>query len=117
MFESAEVTRRGGPRVLEAGGELPRRRGAPSKVKRQQDLSTRRMRQGVDDTIEHLELRQRRKGRRGVRRPGLGSGLPRLQSSSTSQITSSSSTGPIGSHTAITSGVWCARSDACPSFH
>src|SRR5262245_20847314 len=40
-----------------------------------------------------------------------------VQRSSTSQMRRSARTGPIGSHTAITSGVWCATSDALPSFH
>jgi hypothetical protein len=94
------MPRRGWPFVGKATGDLARR-GRAAKVNRQQDLSPRRVRQRGDDGVERRQLLARIFG----------------QSRSTSQIVSSSSTGPIGSHTAMTSGVWCATSLAWPSFH
>lgn len=93
IFEHEEVPGRGGPRVLEAGRQLAGRCGASSKMKREQDLSTRGVRDGVQHLVEGGELRDRRQRRW------------RRQTGSTSQIVSSSRTGPMGSHTDITSGV------------
>jgi hypothetical protein len=59
-------------------------------VDRQEDLPPRRMRQRGDDVVERRQFL----------------GRIQRQSCSTSQIVSSSSTGPIGSHTAMISGVW-----------
>src|SRR5215813_268860 len=99
LLEDAQVPRGGGPLVRKACGDGAGRDVASAKVNRQQDLSPRRMPQRGDDLIQRLQL------------------LFGGQRSSTSQMRRSASTGPIGSHTAITSGVWCATSDALPSFH
>jgi len=60
-----------------------------AEMDRQKDLSPRRVRQRGDDGVERRQL--------------LGRNF--RQSGSTSQIVISSSTGPIGSQTAMTSGV------------
>lgn len=83
------MPRRRRPLVREATGDLAGRRG-PAKVDRQQDLPSRWVRQRGDDGVERRQLLVRFQ----------------CQSGSASQIVSSSSTGPIGSHTAMTSGVW-----------
>lgn len=88
VFEDPQVTRGRRPLVLEALGDLARGRDATAEMKREQDLTPRRMREGGDDLIECFEL------------------LVRVQTGSTSQMVSSSSTGPMGSQTAMTSGVW-----------
>lgn len=86
------------PLVREATRDFTRR-GGPTKVNGHEDLSPRRMGQRGNDGVERRKL------------------LTRVaQSGSTSQIVISSSTGPIGSHTAMTSGVWCATSLASPFF-
>ncbi len=73
--------------MFEAARDLARRRNAAPEVEREQDLTAGGVRDGGDDLLEGLEL------------------LMRVQAGSTSQMVSSSSTGPIGSQTAITSGV------------
>ena len=93
------MPRRRGPLVCKAAGDLAGG-GRAAKVNRQKDLSPRRVRQRGDDDVE--------------RRQFLGGCFG--QSGSTSQIVNSSSTGPIGSHTAMISGVWCATSLELPSF-
>ena len=87
VFEHAQVTRRGRPFVFEARCDVTRARRAAAKVNGEQDLSPRRVSQRGDDHIECFEL------------------LFRVQTGSASQMVSSSSTGPIGSQTAMTSGV------------
>jgi hypothetical protein len=82
------VPRRRRPFVRKTPRDLAGGRRA-AQMDRQQDLPPRRVRQRGDDGVERREL--------------LGCIL--CQTGSTSQIVSSSSTGPIGSHTAITSGV------------
>ena len=99
VFEHTQMPRGGGPLVLEASGDLARGRNAPAKVNGKQNLTARRVRERRDHLVECFEL------------------FVRFQAGSTSQMVSSSSTGPIGSQTAMTSGVWCATSDARPSFH
>lgn len=93
------MARRRGPLVREPTGDLSRGGGA-AKMDRQQDLSPRRVRQRGNNGVERRQLLVRFQCQRG----------------SASQIVSSSSTGPIGSHTAMTSGVWCAMSLALPFF-
>jgi hypothetical protein len=88
VFEDPQVPRRRRPLVREATRDFTRGRGAP-KMNRQKDLSPRRVRQRGDDSVERRKL----------------VGCVVVQSGSTSQIVSSSSTGPIGSHTAMISGV------------
>lgn len=87
VFEHAQVARRGGPAVLETFREVTGGGGAPAKVEREQDLTAGGVGDRRNDPIERFEL------------------LLRGQTGSTSQMVSSSSTGPIGSHTAMTSGV------------
>jgi hypothetical protein len=96
LFEHLKVTGGRRPRVFEARGDLARRGAAAAEVQRQQDLTSRRVRDGVDHRIERGQLLCG--SQRWV-------ALRTLQSGSTSQMVSSSSTGPIGSHTAITSGI------------
>lgn len=72
----------------EAAGDLARRRLAPE-MDRQEDLAARRVCQPGDDGVERRQL--------------LGGAIGQI--GSTSQIVMSSSTGPIGSQTAMTSGV------------
>ena len=93
------MARRGGPPVLEPAGNLARGGDPAAEVEREQDLPPGGVRKGRDDLIERFEP------------------FVRSQVGSTSQMVSSSSTGPMGSQTAMTSGVWCAVSDALPSFH
>lgn len=93
------MARRRRPLVLEAARDLTSRGHSTAEVECEQDLPTRGMSECGDYLVERFEL------------------LFGIQAGSTSQMVSSSSTGPIGSHTAITSGVWCAMSDASPSFH
>jgi hypothetical protein len=50
IFEDTEMPRRRRPRMLEARRKLTCRRGATSKMQRQQDLST----CGMSDGIHHL---------------------------------------------------------------
>jgi hypothetical protein len=88
VLEDAQVACRRRPLVSKATGDLAGRRLA-AEVDRQEDLPPSRVRQRGNDGIECRQLRA------GV----FG------QSCSTSQIVMSSSTGPIGSHTAMTSGV------------
>jgi hypothetical protein len=76
------------PLVREPTGDLASG-GGTAKMNRQKDLSPRRVCQRGDDGVERRKLLFRTFG----------------QSGSTSQIVNSSSTGPIGSHTAMTSGV------------
>ena len=87
LLEHAQVARSRGPLVLEAAGDLARGGDATPKMKREQDLASGRMREGRDDLVERFEF------------------LLRVQAGSTSQMVSSSSTGPMGSQTAMTSGV------------
>lgn len=87
VFEHAQMARGRWPRVRKAFGDVTCRRYPIAKMEREQDLSPRRVRDRRDNLIERFEL------------------LFGVQTGSTSQIVSSSSTGPIGSHTAITSGV------------
>jgi hypothetical protein len=88
MFEHTQVPRRRGPFVREAAGDLARG-GLAAKMDRQQDLPPRWVCQRGDHGVERRQLLCR----------------VLLQIGSTSQIVSSSSTGPIGSHTAMISGV------------
>ena len=81
------MARRRWPLVLEARGDLARSRDTAPEMQRQQDLPARGVCEGLDDLVERFEL------------------LLRVQAGSTSQMMSSSSTGPIGSQTAMTSGV------------
>ncbi len=94
------MPRRRGPLVRKAPGDLAGG-GRAAKVDRQEDLSPRWVCQRGDDGVERRQFFSRICG----------------QSGSTSQIVSSSSTGPMGSQTAMISGVWCATSLALPSFH
>jgi len=87
VLEDAEVARGRGPLVLEARGDLTCSRDATTKMERQQDLPAGGVRQSKDDLLERFEL------------------FLRVQAGSTSQMVSSSSTGPMGSQTAMTSGV------------
>ena len=80
--------------MLESRRNLARGRGAAAEVERQQDLPSRGMRDRTHDLVESRQLLDRRQR-----------GLAGLQTASTSQMVKSSSTGPIGSHTDITSGV------------
>ena len=99
VLEDAQVPCRRRPLVRKTTGDLPRG-GRAAKVDRHEDLPPRRVCQRGDDGVECRQF--------------LGSIV--CQAGSTSQIVSSSSTGPIGSHTAMTSGVWCATSLDLPSF-
>ena len=81
------MARRCGPLVLEARGDLACRRDTAAQMQREQDLPTGGVCQRGNNLIERFEL------------------LLSVQAGSTSQIVSSSSTGPIGSQTAMTSGV------------
>lgn len=85
------MTRGRGPLVLEARRNLTGRGEAAAEVHGEQDLTSRRMRERRDYLVQRFEL-------------GF-SGKIGGQTGSTSQIVSSSRTGPIGSHTAMTSGV------------
>jgi hypothetical protein len=100
VLEHTQVTGRRRPFVGKATGNFACSR-LTAEMDSQKDLPSSRVRQA---------------GYNGVKRREFRGGAIR-QSGSTSQIVSSSSTGPIGSHTAMTSGVWWAISLARPSFH
>jgi hypothetical protein len=87
VLEDAQVARGRRPLVLEARGDLTGSRDAATEVERQQDLPASGVREREDDLLERFEL------------------FLRVQAGSTSQMVSSSSTGPMGSQTAMTSGV------------
>jgi len=86
-LEHSQVARGGWPSVGEATRKLARGRRPAAKVKREEDLPTGWVRERLDHLVERLEL-------------VLG-----VQTSSTSRMVSSSSTGPMGSQTAMISGV------------
>src|SRR5262249_27860811 len=102
LLEHVKVPRRGRPRAREArrdiaGGHRPAAEGDG-----EQDLTARRVRERLEHGFERLE-------------PGLRVECQWSGSRLTSFMPSSS--GPMGSHTAMTSGVWCAMPDASSSFH
>jgi len=99
VFEHAQVPSGRRPLVRETPGDFPRSRGT-AEVDGHEDLSPRWVGQRGDDGIQSRKL--------GFCVEG--------QSGSTSQMVSSSNTGPMVSHTAMTSGVWCAVSLDLPSF-
>jgi hypothetical protein len=90
-LQDAQMPRGRGPFVREAARDLARRRLAAAEVHGEQDLAACGVRESGHYGVEQ-------------RQP-----LPRIfgetQTGSTSQIVSCSRTGPIGSHTAMTSGV------------
>lgn len=100
MLQNAQVARGCGPFVRKTTGDLARG-GTSTEVNSHEDLTARRVRKSSHHGIERRQL-------------FIGF---QDQTGSTSQMVSSSRTGPIGSQTAIISGVWCATSLDLPSFH
>ncbi len=99
-LENLEMARRGRPRVRESCGNVASGHRA-AQVNGEQDLATGRMRDRAANRVKRSES--------GFRIGG--------QSRSSVVSVISSRWGPIVSHTAMTSGVWWAMSDAFSSRH
>lgn len=91
--------------MLESVGDRARGHRAADEVNRQQDLASGRVRQRIDNDI------QRGKFCGGIQ------GQPAASTGVSLASDRLSSTLPIGSQTAMTSGVWWAIDDAASSFH
>ena len=101
LDEHSEVTRRRGPGVVEAAGDVARGHRA-TQMDGEQNLAPR----GVGDRgTDRFECRE------------LGFGLQAQASGSSVVSVMVSRCGPIVSHTAITAGIWCALSAAFSSRH
>jgi len=106
LLEHLKVPRCGRPRVRETVCEVTCGTLTPAHMDGEEDLPARRMRERCDHCI------QRREAFLGV---GLLQSVVATRSSLASVMRSI--TASIGSHTAITAGVWCAIPDASSSRH